>query len=168
MIKHGLPTAPPRLSRRRRFAALAVDMDGDVACTLFSVRAPGGFRREAHSLARRGVDWTLLGGGGSGRDEDGLADRPSTVDLGAPFMVEGSGSVLRDSRRMPWGSTYVKYTELLVSQEIHDVLVAGSRVLRAPRHGRLVVVWSTRRPPAIVMRDVEGRPVEDLQLSAPG
>ena len=76
-------------------------------------------------------------------------------------MTEGSGSVLRDSRLMPWGSRYVTYTELLVSQDVHDVLVAGGRMLRPPRHGRLVVVWSTRRPPAIVARDTDGRPVGD-------
>ena len=168
VIEHGLPIAPPRLSRRRRFAALAVDVDRDVACTLFSVRAPGGFRQETHSFARRGGGWVLVGGGGSGQDEDGLADRPSTGQLGATLVSRGSGSVLREGRLMPWGARYVRHAELLVSQDVHDVLVAGDRVLRAPRYGRLVVVWSTRRPPAIVARDREGRPVGDLQLSAPG
>ena len=168
VIEHGLPTAPPRLSRRRRSAALAVDVDGDVACTWFTVRAPGGFRHETHALARRGGRWTLLGGGGSGQDEDGLADRPSTSELGARLVGVGSGSVLREGRLLPWGARYVRHLELLVSQDVHDVLVAGSRVLTAPRHGRLVVVWSTRRPPAVVARDGAGRPVGDLRPSALG
>ncbi len=147
LIEHGLPEAPARLSRRRRSAALAVDVDGDVACTRFVVRGAGHFRQEAHVLVRRGGTWTIVGGGGGGSETDGLADRPSTEQLGRPVVVEGSGSVLDSAGRLlPWGARYVRYAGVLASSAVHAVEV-GDRVLAVPRHGRLVVVWATRRPP---------------------
>src|SRR3712207_1497735 len=67
LIEHGVPEAPARLSRRRRFAPLAVDVDGDVAASLFVVRGAGHFRQEAHVLVRRSGTWTMLGGGGGSK-----------------------------------------------------------------------------------------------------
>jgi hypothetical protein len=167
LIEHGVPEAPARLSRRRRFAALAVDVDDDVACSLFVVRGPGHFRQEAHVLVRGSGTWTMLGGGGGGSDTDGLADRPTPEQLGGPLVVEGSGSVMRDADRlMPWGARYVRYTEVLASSAVHTVDV-GDRVLAVPRHGRLVVVWATRRPPAAEARAADGRVVCDVHLGAP-
>ena len=168
LIEHGLTEDPRRLSRRRRFAALAVDVDGDVACTLFAVRAPGHVRRETHLLARtRGV-WSVLGGGsGGGGDGDGLTDRPGTAELGAPVIVRGSGSVARSSGLMPWSTRYVHDAELSVSSAVHSLLVGGSRVLPVPRHGQLVVVWAGRRPPPVLARDVAGRPLGEVPLTVP-
>lgn len=169
LIEHGLTADPLRLSRRRRFAALAVDVDGDLACTLFTVRGAGHVRRETHLLERRGGSWTPLGGGGSGGgDDDGLADRPSTAELGALLVGSGSGSVLRNAgRRMPWGARYAYDAELRASSDVHSVAV-GDRVLTVPRHGHLVVVWSTRRPPSAVARDAAGRPLAELRLPGVG
>ena len=164
LLEHGLPEAPPRLSRRRRFAALAVDVDGDVACTLFAVRGPGHIRHETHVLTRRDGTWTLLGGGGGGRDTDGLTDRPPPEQLGGPVTVHGSGSVLGNADRlMPWGARYVHYAEVLASSAVHTVAV-GDRVLAVPRHGHLVVVWPGRRPPLTVARDADGRVLCEIDL----
>jgi hypothetical protein len=165
ILEHGVPEAPPRLSRRRRFAALAADVDGDAACTLFVVRGPGHVRQEAHVLVRRDGTWTMLGGGGGGSDTDGLADRPPPERLGGPVVVSGSGSVLSNADRlMPWGARYIRYAEVRASSAVHTVEV-GDRVLRVPRHGNLVVVWASRRPPAAVARAADGRVVCDVALS---
>jgi len=167
LIECGLPEAPPRLSRRRRFAALAVDVDGDVACTLFVVRGAGHFRQEAHVLVRRSGTWTMLGGGGAGSETDGLADRLTPEQLGGPVVVSGSGSVLENANRlMPWGARYVRYAEVLASSAVHTVEV-GDRVLAVPRHGHLVVVWATRRPPVAVARAAHGALVCAVPLTAP-
>jgi hypothetical protein len=164
LLEHGLPEAPPRLSRRRRFAALAVDVDDDVACTLFVVRGPGHFRHETHLLSRRSGVWAVLGGGGGGRDTDGLDDRPDPEELGAPVTVEGGGSVLRTADRwLPWGAEYVRNATLRASDAVHTV-VAGGRVLAVPRHGHLVVVWAGRRPPPTVARGADGRMLCELDL----
>jgi hypothetical protein len=166
LIAQGLPEAPPRLSRRRRFAALAVDVDDDVACTLFVVRGPGHFRFETHALARQHGTWRRLGGGGYGTESDGLADRPAARELGGPVVAAGGGSVAMGSGRMPWGGRYVRDAILQASAEVHTVGV-GPRVLTVPRHGHLVVVWSSRRPPPAVARDAAGRVVCDVRLTAP-
>jgi hypothetical protein len=167
LLEHGVPEAPVRLSRRRRFAALAADVDGDVACTLFVVRGAGHFRREAHALVRRDGTWARLGGGGAGSDTDGLTDRPTPEVLGHPVVVEGSGSVsLNADRRMPWGARHLRFAELLASSAVHTVQVAD-RVLVVPRHGHLVVVRATRRPPAAVARAADGERVCAVPLAAP-
>jgi hypothetical protein len=165
LIGQGVPDAPPRLSRRRRFAALAVDVDDDVACTLFVVRGPGHFRHETHVLTRRDGTWSVLGGGGSGRDTDGLTDRPPPEQLGAPVVAHGAGSVVQDADRLvPWGARSIRYAEVLASSAVHTLAV-GDRVLVVPRHGHLVVVWSTRRPPAAVAQAADGRVLCDVVLS---
>ena len=167
LIEHGLREDPLRLSRRRRFAALAVDVDDDVACTLFVVRGPGHFRFEDHVLVRRDGRWRVLGGGGSGSDTDGLADRPPAAALGRWATAHGAGSVTLDERRwLPWGARYVRYATLRASAEVHAVGI-GPRVLAVPRHGHLVVVWSTPRPPVAELRDAAGRALGRLQLTAP-
>jgi hypothetical protein len=165
LIAHGLPEAPPRLSRRRRFAALGVDVDGDVAGTLFVVRGPGHFRFESHALARRDGTWALLGGGGYGRDDDGLTDRPPARELDAPVVVEGGGSVALGGGALPWGGRYVRDALLLAAAEVATVAV-GPRVLTVPRHGHVVVVWATRRPPPAVARAADGRVLGELVLPA--
>ena len=165
LIEHGVRSDPPGLSRRRRFAALAVDVDGDIACTLFLVRGPGHVRYETHALARRDGVWRLLGGGGGGGPETArLDDRPSTAALGAPVVVAGAGSTLADSGRWPWSGRYVRDSQLQVSSAVHSIAV-GQRVLAVPRHGHLVVVWSGRRPPTAVAQGADGEPVCRVPLT---
>jgi hypothetical protein len=139
LIAHGLPEVPPRLSRRRRSAALGVD--GDVAGTLFVVRGPGHFRFETHALARRDGTWALLGGGGHGRDDDGLTDRPPARDLGCPVVVGGGGSVALGGGFLPWGGRCVRDATLRAAAEVVTVAVgpacwrsvlSRSRAVRRP------------------------------------
>src|SRR6478752_1832458 len=75
------PFPVPRLSRRRRFAAMAVDVAGDHASTMFLRRSVGCDVQETWVLARREDRWRVLGGGGGTVDHDAglLADRPETI-----------------------------------------------------------------------------------------
>jgi hypothetical protein len=167
LITHGLTEDPVRLSRRRRFAALAVDVDGDVACAMFVRRSVGSFDQECHVLVRHGADWSYIGGGGSGADTDGLEDRPTARELGAHLVVPGSGGVADGGRPwVPWGR-WVGYAVLRAGAEVATVHV-GERVLTVPRHGHLVVVWSGRRPPvaAAVAVGPDGRELERVALPA--
>ncbi|WP_091647034.1 hypothetical protein [Micromonospora pallida] len=94
LIISGLPDGPVRLSRRRRFGPVAVDVDGNVAATRFLRRGVGCYWDETHLLA---VDnhgaWRTLGGGGSSDDEDPTAEEFERArdDL-APYQVAVSGS----------------------------------------------------------------------------
>ena len=96
-----------RLSRRRRFAAMAVDVAGDMAVSMFARRGVGCISQETHVLALRDGQWALLGGGGASSDVDLLADRPAMLPdylrlgrdavTGADprvIVVNGSGGVL--------------------------------------------------------------------------
>ena len=164
LISHGVTADPPRLSRRVRSAALAVDVDGDVACTLFTRRGVAGSSREAWVLERRDGGWRLLGGGGTGQDDDGLADRPPTAELGEALVSGGSGSVARSGGGLlPRGGRFVRYAELRASREVVLVRV-GARELPVPRHGHLVVVWSGRRAPAAVPVLADGRALAAVPL----
>jgi hypothetical protein len=164
LIASGLTEDPRRLSRRRRFAALGVDVDGDVACTVFVRRTPGGFALETHVLVRRGAGWAYLGGGGGGAETDCLDDRPSARVLGGHVVVQGSGGVAGDAGRLvPWGGRWISHAELRVSADVTSVQV-GSRMLPVPRHGHVVVVWTGRRPPVAVARSADGRVLAGLGL----
>jgi hypothetical protein len=164
LIAHGLTEDPVRLSRRRRFAAMAVDVDGDVACTKFVRRSVGSFEHMCHVLVRRGAGWLYLGGGGSGAETDGLEDRPAARQLGGHVVVQGSGGVADDTgRRMPWSGRWISYAELRVSASATSVHV-GDRVLPVPRHGHVVVVWTGRRAPVAVAHGADGRPLAGVGL----
>ncbi|MGY1848177.1 MULTISPECIES: hypothetical protein [unclassified Blastococcus] len=157
LLERGVPDSPPRISRRRRFAPLAVDVDGDVACTLFARRSVGCAVQEAWVLVRRGAQWSLLGGGGGGGfEDDDLADRPAAAALGGHLLWRGGGSSLRNAGRLlPWGARYVSYAVLRASAEV-DRVVVGPREIRVPRHGHLVVVWDGV-PPLVEARAADGR-----------
>ncbi|MGY1843184.1 hypothetical protein [Modestobacter sp. SYSU DS0875] len=157
LLEHGLPEAPPRLSRRRRFAPLAVDVDGDVACTMFARRSVGFVAQETWALARRGQEWVVLGGGGGGFEDDDLADRPDASVLGGHLVVTGGGSANRSAGRLvPWGARYVSYAVLRASSAV-DRVVVGAREIRVPRHGHLVVVWGGKQPPTAEAVAADGR-----------
>ncbi|MGY1748310.1 hypothetical protein [Modestobacter sp. SYSU DS0511] len=157
LLEHGLPEAPPRLSRRRRFAPLAVDVDGDVACTMFARRSVGYVAEETWALVRRGQEWVVLGGGGSGLEDEDLAGRPDAVTQGGHLRWTGGGSANRSAGRlMPWGARYVSYAVLRASSAVDRVLV-GPREIPVPRHGHLVVVWGGRQPPTAEAVAADGR-----------
>lgn len=165
LIKHGMPDDPARLSRRRRFAALAVDVDGDVAAALFVRRGVGVSWQEVHVLAHEHGCWRLLGGGGGTDDEDGLGDRPPAAELLGLLVTDGAGSVLLASGLLPWSSRYVHHAVLRAAREVHTVVVAG-RTLAVRRHGWLVVVWGSRRPPVVTALGLDGRELASIRLGA--
>jgi hypothetical protein len=68
-----------RLSRRRRFAAMAVDVAGDIAVTMFARRGVGCIWIDTHVIPLHEGQWTMLGGGGATSDESLLADRPEVL-----------------------------------------------------------------------------------------
>ncbi|MGK5684735.1 ferrous iron transport protein A [Actinoplanes sp. URMC 104] len=153
LIEHGLPGGPVRLSRRRRFAPLAVDVDGDVAATRFVRRGVACFWDETHLLERhRSGAWHVLGGGGASSHDPWTAEAfRAERDAVAPgaLATRGGASVRRDSRRTPW----VRSAEVLAGPGVTVVRVADRRELLVPEHGRLVVVWASHRPPRLSTPD---------------
>ncbi|GIJ34502.1 hypothetical protein [Micromonospora sediminimaris] len=168
LIRSGLPDRPVRLSRRRRFAPVAVDVDGDIAATRFLRRGVGCHWDETHLLAVDGRGtWRQLGGSASSSGEDLTADEFERARVGlAPHdvVVEGSSGALRDTRRpLPWGSRWVHAGEILVGSGIAELRVADRR-LSVPYHGHLIVVWGSRRPPTVTAHDDAGRTVATIAL----
>ncbi|MCZ2803888.1 hypothetical protein O2W18_02090 [Modestobacter sp. VKM Ac-2983] len=164
LIEQGVPEAPPRLSRRRRFVPLAVDVEGDVACTLFARRSVGHVAAETWALARRGQEWAVLGGGGSSLDEEDLTDRPGAAALGGHLIRTGGGSTLRNAgRSMPWGARHVSQAVLRASSAVDRVVVSG-REIPVPRHGHLVVVWGGKQPPTAEALTSDGRQLVTLRV----
>ncbi|WP_109899284.1 hypothetical protein [Micromonospora sp. S4605] len=168
LIADGPPAQPVRLSRRRRFAPVAADVDGDVAATRFLRRSTGCFCDEIHLLVRNGNDgWRRLGGGGS---SNGYEDRTAEAferarnDLSPhQVVVNGGPAVLRD-HLLPWTGRWVRAATLLAGGGIAQLVVGGRR-LPIPYHGHLVVVWGSRRPPSVTARDATGRTVVTVTLS---
>lgn len=73
LIESGFDADPVRLSRRRRFAAVAYDVQGDVAATWFVRRGKGTFWHQVHTLAHRDGRWTDLATG------SGVASAPKSI-----------------------------------------------------------------------------------------
>ena len=167
LIADGLPDRPVRLSRRRRFAPVAVDVDGDVAATWFVRRGVACYWDEIHLFAHDHSGWNRLGGGGGqlGRAVVDRRVRPCRADLSAGWIqVTGGASVNRDAGGLlPWGARWIHSAELLVGPEAAVVVVDGRRRLPVPNHGRLVVVW-TRRPPRVSALDGAGRELASREV----
>ena len=171
-----------RLSRRRRFAAMAVDVVGDLAVTMFARRGVGCTWKEMHVLAFRDGEWRLLGGGGSsGGEEDLLADRPvvlpSFLGVGGEavrgadpgvMVVSGSGGVLDDGDGpAPWprSGEWISYADVRVSARVASVQIAD-RSLLVPWHGHVVVAWSGHPSPRVVALDEVGTPLSEALLTS--
>jgi hypothetical protein len=167
LIADGLPDRPVRLSRRRRFAPVAVDVDGDVACTRFVRRGVGCFWDETHLLVYDN-GWTVLGGSASSGNQRWSTDEFERARDELPFghlRTEGGGAVRDDThRRLLRGGRWLRAAELLVSRSVTEVLVDGRRRLTVPDHGHLVVVWATRRAPRVSVRDAAGHELANAAL----
>jgi hypothetical protein len=165
LIADGLPSQPASLSRRRRFAPLAVDVDGDVAAARFIRRGVACYWDETHILVYDGqARWCYTGGGGSSVGElwSSEAFLRERADL-APERIESTGgSTVRDDAHHP---AWIRAVELLVGIDVATVLVDGGRRILVPDHGRLVVVWSARRPPTVTARDPADRELSSARLS---
>ncbi len=161
---------PPRvlhLSRRRRFAAMAVDVAGDAATTMFLRRSAGCDIQESWVLASRHDEWRLLGGGGGTVDHNAglLADRPETIrdDMIRPWSTlpgvdprlvtvgSGAGGVhyMRGGRDLfPRSGRWISYATLFASAQVGAIQVAD-RTVAVPWHGHTQIAWIGRRPPRI-------------------
>lgn len=159
LIEHGLPAVPDRLSRRRRFAPVAVDVDGPVAVTMFARRGVNGaIWRDNHTLCQRRDGWQLLGGG-SGNNTDGLLRDRSARRLNGSWVRTGGGATIRDAGRLTPipPPRWIRYATLQVAAEVATLDINGRRRIVVPRHGTVCVVWGSRRPPTVALRDAEGK-----------
>ncbi|OLT19317.1 hypothetical protein BJF78_11260 [Pseudonocardia sp. CNS-139] len=164
LIESGFEADPARLSRRRRFAAVAYDVQDDVAATWFVRRGHNTFWQEFHTLTYRDGAWIRLGGSGHNDDEDGLSDRPRAVDLPGLLVSRGGGSTtLGRSSFLPLPSACVYYAQLLVAREVTAVDISGAP-RPAPRHGRLLAVWK-KRPPVVRALGETGQEIAMLDLA---
>lgn len=146
LIESRFDVDPVRLSRRRRFAAVAYDVRDDVAATLFVRRGHGTFWHEVHTRAYQDRRWRHLGGGGHGADEDGLADRPPAADMLGALTSTGRGGTALAPGYLPARSSFACYAELRVAREVTTVDLGHGELQPAPRHGRLVAVWRAHPP----------------------
>jgi hypothetical protein len=168
-----------RLSRRRRFAAMAVDVSGDMAVTLFARRGVGNIQQDTHVLVLRDGVWTLLGGGGGSADERLLADRPATLpphisllgpDVPAssdPRVITASGAGgTRDTRGQfepSDGGRWISYCVIRVNAEV-AVVEAFNRSLSVPWHGHVVLVWCGDHPKRVVAYSASGASLAELSV----
>lgn len=171
-----------RLSRRRRFVPMAVDVAGDFAATLFLRRGARLDHLEIWILALRGGRWQVLGGGGStvSRDEDLLAQRPETIpdQLQNPWpalpgidpaRVTGGGATGRvldsggGTGMFPWSGRRISYAVVFASARVHHLRV-GDRAITVPWHGRTLLTWAARRAPAVSAHDATGRGLGTARL----
>ncbi|WP_200174102.1 hypothetical protein [Tomitella cavernea] len=185
LIESPSPTPIIRLSRRRRFAAMAVDVNGDVAATMFLRRGAGRVHEEIHILTLRGPNWHLLGGGAVSDGDDGcdgkghLAERSSVppqprlsssdspggiskraMALGRSGAVRGDGG---RPGRLPWRGRWVGYTTVHVGRHVESVQVAD-RTIPAPWHGHVLVARKGRSPLTIVAYDANATELGKARL----
>ena len=166
LIADGLPDRPVQLSRRRRFAPVAVDVDDGVAGTWFVRRGVGCFWDEIHLLVHEANGWSYKGGGGGSSGEAWSTDEFMYARDELPagdVRVEGGASVQVDLDR-PWRGCWLRSAELLVGRDVAVVVVDARRRLLVPYHGRALVVWASRRPPDASARDIAGHELARIVL----
>lgn len=155
-----------RLSRRRRYAAIAVDVADDVAVTVFVRRSVGCNVEETHVLARHGGEWFMLGGGGVTAEHDALDHRPAELPegrRGAPgvdprvLALEGSGGVRDGRARSFWRphGRWISYSTIRVNADVARVVITDRQVV-VPWHGRVTIAWPGRRPQELAILDHDG------------
>lgn len=165
LIAEGPPNTPYRLSRRRRFIPLAVDVDGDVAATLFVRRGVSGNPHlEAWALERREDDWLVLGGGGG----DGFDElfEPRDAMEGHVRRLGGGWTLRRSDRLLPWPRRGISHVEMRLGSQVASLEVGERRVEIAP-HGVAIIVWRSRNPPTIRVLGPTGELLESVRPPRP-
>lgn len=165
LIEQGAPDTPFRLSRRRRFIPLAVDVDHDVAATLFVRRGVSGNPNlEAWTLERRDGAWVVLGGGGGDGHDELFAPRDA---MEGHHRHLGGGWTLRDADRlMPWPRRGISHAELRLGAQVAALQIDDRRVEVAP-HGVAIVVWRSPKPPAIRLLNPTGELLDTVRPPRP-
>ena len=146
LINGGPVAGAEALSRRRRVLPVAVDVDGDIAVTVFLRRAHGGAEWEEHVLTGGESRWFLLGGGSCGLEQLDVLTRPAPVDDGHFIQEDGGGGVAA-------GNDWIQHAQLCTDPAVDRVLVDHGRVIRTPRHGRVAIVWRGNRPISVTASD---------------
>lgn len=180
LIESGRAQPVRRLSRRRRFAAMAVDVSGDVAASMFARRGVGCVQQEIHVLALRDGAWAWLGGGGASSDEQLLADRPAELPesprldrhvamVSDPRVIasSGAGGVLDTGGQAGEpsdGGRWISYSVIRVNAQVASVDALG-RSLSVPWHGHVLLVWCGGQPPCIVARNRSGEALAELRFA---
>jgi hypothetical protein len=178
LIESRLLKPVARLSRRRRFAAMSVDVTGDVAVTTFARRGVGCIWHDTHVFAlKEGSRWMWLGGHSSNGQDDLLDDRPSAlpaylsdnaarlgVDEPGPIVVDGGAGGVRDSESGRNPGRWISIAGIRVNDQVELIGVAD-RILDVPWHGRVTVVWTGRRPPRVVALDRQRQPLAKVYLA---
>jgi hypothetical protein len=166
------------LTRRRRFAAMGVDVSGDAAVSMFARRGVGCVHQETHVLARHDRTWKWVGGTSVGTDQQLLADRPAMLTAGHvgrgmpvssdPRVMAGSGP--GGARDCGWRTDkpsdvgrWISYAILEVNSEVTSV-EALDRSLRVPWHGKVVLVWCGDEPSRVVARSDSGEALAELRF----
>lgn len=157
LIDGGPLAGAEALTRRRRFLPVAVDVDGDIAVTVFLRRAHGGAEWEQHVLIACESRWSLLGGGGSGLEELDVLTHPVPVAAGHFLQEDGSGGVATDSG-------WIQYALLFSGPKVNLVLVDRRREIRPPQHGRMAIVWRGHQRVSVTALDHRGQELETLRL----
>ena len=162
------------LSRRRRHAAMALDVSEDIAVTMFARRSVGCIVEETHVFTRHGDRWRILGGGGGPLDDRALEDRPAELPAGlraAPgvdarvLALEGAGGIV-DSHYKSWRPTrgrWINYGIVRVNLDVAHLLV-DSREITVPWHGRCVVAWPGGRAQKLSILGTDGQRLGQISL----
>src|SRR5215207_4338965 len=165
LIENGVPgSVASRVSRRIRHIPLAVDVDGQIAATMFLRRGQGQVWYDNHVLVRRHGSWRVEGGGGGTGGEHAARDAPGHEDLGGYLDVGGGGAVHVGSAD-PALPRVVRYAALRAAREVRTVLIAEREVV-VPRHGWLIAVWPDRRTPHLTALDEAGVVLAAADVSA--
>jgi hypothetical protein len=160
LIDSGLPATPLRLSRRRRFIPLAVDVDDDVAATVFLRRGAGADSLEGHLLTRENGTWHLHGGGGGSESLDELVYPRSVTDLGGYGRVNGGAGVLVKANPRIW----LDYAWLELVPDVVTVVV-DRRTIAVPWHHHAAVVRRNGRLQRATLIGADGETLGRLSLN---
>lgn len=148
LLEGAAPSEVARLSRRIRYAALAIDRDGSVAATMFLRRGISGDPCVDVHVLELTTRWRLLGGGGGSVGEWFLTTRPPLKALGAAAVQIGGGGVAGES-------CWVSWVEVQAAVEVASLQV-NERQVPVHDHGLAVVVWRTARLPHMAALGADG------------
>lgn len=154
------------LTRRHRFRAVGVDVDGDFAGTVFIRRAHGGAEWDYNLLSRCGGSWRLHGGGGGGLDNlDVLKHEFSHAELGGYDRAHGgAGSLVEASDGNVSRDRWVQLAVIETAPSVVDILLSNGRIRPRPTHGYITVVWEGRTPLRGELRGDDGRGLSTVEL----